>query len=217
MTRNKKFLIGGLSIAAIAAGAVAASAHRGGWEGHGHGGSHKGHGLMGAVCSGDAAEMADHMLVRLEYKVKPTDAQKGAFEDLKAAARTAAAKAKAACPPAPVQAAEGATPAPRVHKSPIERLGMMETRLQAELDAVRTVRPAAEKFFASLSDEQKAALTAHEDGRGGWGHKGGGREGGMGREDGGREHGHRGWDRHGGRDRDNDGQPAPEGMAPAKP
>lgn len=212
MTRNKKFLIGGLSIAAIAAGAVAASAHRGGF-GH-HGGGHMG--LMGAVCKGNAAEMADHMLVRLEYKVKPTEAQKGAFEDLKAAARTAAAKAKAACPPAPVQAAQGTPPAPRVQKSPIERLGMMEARLQAELDAVRTVRPAAEKFFASLSDEQKKALSEHEGGRGGWGRHGDG-ERGMGRDEGGRERGHHGGGRHNGGDGANDGGPAPDSKAPAKP
>ena len=162
MTRNRKFLIGGLSVAAIAAGAVAASAHRG-WEHGGHTG-HMGHGLMGAVCHGNAAEMADHMLIRLEYKVKPTDAQRPAFEQLKAAAHAAAAKAKAACPPEPVQAAEGT--APPAGKLPTERLAMMEARLSAELDAIRTVRPAAETFVASLSDEQKKALTEHEHGGG---------------------------------------------------
>lgn len=203
MTRNRKFLIGGLSVAVIAAGAAAASAHRGGWE---HGG-HMGHGLMRAVCQGDAAEMADHMLVRLEYKVKPTDAQKPAFEELKSAARAAAAKAKMACPAEPVRAAEG-TPPP-AGKLPTERLAMLEARLTAELDAIRTVRPAAEKFVASLSDEQKKALTEHEHG-GGWGHHGDGEQGGMGRE--GHEHGHHGHGGHGG-DGEQDGAP----KAPGKP
>ena len=67
---------------------------------------------MGAVCSGNGAEMADHILVSIEYKVKPTDAQKPAFEELKSAARAAAAKAKTACPPERVKSAEG-TPSTR--------------------------------------------------------------------------------------------------------
>jgi len=185
MTRNKKFLAGGFALAALAVGGVAASAHRGGF-GH-HGGGPMGHGLMGAVCKGNGAEMADHMLVNLEYKVKPTDAQKPAFEELKSAARSAAAKAKSACPPEPVKAAEGATPP--VRKSPIERLGMMEARLSAELDAVRTVRPAAEKFYASLSEDQKKALTEHEHGHGKWAERGGEGDG-----DSGRGHHRRGWE-----------------------
>ena len=36
-----------------------------------------------------------------------------------------------------------------------------KARLEASLDAIKTVRPAAEKFYASLSDEQKVALTEH--------------------------------------------------------
>ena len=35
--------------------------------------------------------------------------------------------------------------------------------LEASLDAIKTVRPAAEKFYASLSDEQKSALVEHRD------------------------------------------------------
>lgn len=197
MTRNKKIIIGGLVLAALTAGGIAASAARGGW---GHGGGHGMRGgmmggMMGAVCRGDAAEMADLMLVRLEYKVKPTDGQKPAFEELKAAAKSAAVKAKAGCPAAPVQAADGARPAP---KPPTERLAMMEVALAAQLDAVRTVRPAAEKFYATLSDEQKKTFTEHrgrgmggwergEDGeRGGRGHHGRGmHRGGMDSQDGG--------------------------------
>lgn len=175
MTRNKKILIGGIALAAIAAGGIAASAARGGFGHHGGRMGGMGGGMMGAVCKGNAAEMADHMLIRLEYKVKPTDAQKPAFEELKAAAKAAAAKAAAGCPPAPVQAADGSRPAP---KPPTERLAAMEKALSAQLDAVRTVRPAAEKFYASLSDEQKKAFAERERGMGGM-HRGDGEGHGM--------------------------------------
>ena len=180
MTRNKKILFGGIALAAVAAGGLAASAARGGFGHHGGRMGGMGGGMMGAVCKGNAAEMADHMLIRLEYKVKPTDAQKPAFDELKAAAKAAAAKAKAGCPPAPVQAADGTRPPP---KPPTERLAAMEAALAAQLDAVRTVRPAAEKFYASLTDEQKKAFAEREHGMGGM-HRGDG-DG----ERGGRHHG----------------------------
>jgi len=35
---------------------------------------------------------------------------------------------------------------------------MAEKRLEAALDAVRTVRPAADKLYAALTDEQKAEV-----------------------------------------------------------
>jgi hypothetical protein len=163
MTRNRKLLIGGLAIAIVGAGAIAASAHRGGGGFGGHHGGGMGPMGFGAVCKGNGAEMADHMLIGLEYKVKPTDAQKPAFEELKAAAKAAAAKAAAGCPPKTERSADGARPAP---KAPTERLAMMEAGLTAQLDAIRTVRPAADKFYATLSDDQKKTLT--ERGRGGW-------------------------------------------------
>lgn len=203
MTRNKKLLIGGLALVAVTAGGLAASAHRGGW-GHG-GGMGKMGGMMGAVCSGNAAEMADHMLVGLEYKVKPTDAQKPAFEDLKAAAKAAAAKAQAGCPAKPVVAADGTRPAP---KSPTERLAMMEAGLAAQLDAIRTVRPAADKFYATLSDDQKKAFTVGGHGQGDWKHRDGEQRGEMGSDRGG-HHGHHGQGGERGGERGGDATPAP--------
>lgn len=207
MTRNKKFFIGGIALAAIAAGGIAASAARGGFGHHGGRMGGMGGGMMGAVCKGDAAEMADHMLVRIEHKVKPTDAQKPAFDELKAAAKAAAAKAKAGCPAARVQAADGTRPAP---KSPTERLAVMETALAAQLDAVRTVRPAAEKFYASLTEEQKKAFSVRERGMGGM-HRGGGDGEGRGMH-GGRGHG--GW--RGDRGGDGAGDMTPPAAAPDK-
>jgi hypothetical protein len=174
MTRTRKLLIGGLAVAVLGAGAFAASAHRGEWGRHG-GGHHGGFGggrmgmmgpMMGAVCSGNAAEATDLMFVKLAYKVNPTDAQKPAFEELKSAAKAAAVKAKAGCPAEPAKSADGTQP-PR--KSAPERLAMLEAGLSAQLDAVKTVRPVAEKFYATLSDDQKKALDAGGRGGRGWG------------------------------------------------
>lgn len=203
MTRNRKILISGLALAAVGAGGLAASAHRGGMGPMGHHG--RGMGMMGAVCSGKAAEMADHMLVGLEHKVKPTEAQKPAFEDLKTAARAAAAKAQAGCPKKTEQTADGAKPAP---KAPTERLAMMEVGLAAQLDAIRTVRPAAEKFYATLSVDQKKQLTERERGfgHGGWKH----------REDGSDRGEHRGWGRRGGEGGGQGPDNAPDAPAPDK-
>src|SRR5437879_13801963 len=44
--------------------------------------------------------------------------------------------------------------------TPAGRLAAMESRLQVMLAAVQTVRPALERFYQSLSDEQKARFNA---------------------------------------------------------
>ena len=166
MTRNRKFIVAGVALVAMGLAAAGAFAERGGPWGH-HGWDHHGGlmgpmafgGPMGGFCRGDGTEMADHFLVHIEHKVKPTDAQKAAYEELKSATRAAAEKMKAGCPQ--VASADvpkdGAKPA----QSPIEQLDRAQARLEASLDAIKTVRPAAEKFYTSLSDEQKAALTEH--------------------------------------------------------
>ncbi|HXW49043.1 MAG TPA: Spy/CpxP family protein refolding chaperone, partial [Xanthobacteraceae bacterium] len=43
-----------------------------------------------------------------------------------------------------------------VPQSPQARLDTVEARLSAMSDAIKSVRPDLEKFYASLSDEQKA-------------------------------------------------------------
>lgn len=169
MTRNRKLLLAGVTVVAIGLAGAGAFAARGGDWGHGwggHGWRHHGGGMgMGAgafgfggpggrLCRGNGEEMAEHIMVRLEYKVKPTDAQKAPFEELKTAAKTAAQKMQAACPEDSKSADDG----PRPRLSPIERLDRAQTRLEAQLDAIKTVRPAAEKFYASLSDDQKEKL-----------------------------------------------------------
>jgi hypothetical protein len=172
MTRNGRYIFAGVAAATIGLAAAGALAERGGgWGPHGgfrHGGSMGFMGFggpgFGRFCRGDSGEMADHILIHIEHKVKPTDAQKGAFEDLKTATKAAAEKMRAGCPQD--QPGEAAEEGPRQRLTPIQRLDRVQARLEATLDAIKTVRPAAEKFYASLSDDQKAKLTER---RGPWG------------------------------------------------
>lgn len=191
MTRNRKMLLGGAALAVVglgAAGAVARQGHHG-WGHHGggmHGGFFgPGFGHMGKVCrDGRAAEMVDHMAVRIEHRAKPTEAQRGAFDELKTAMKSAAEKLQAGCP-AQAKAEPGKDSSPPPRPSPVERLANAEQMTAATLEAIKTVRPAAEKFYAQLSDEQKASLTPERKGRGWWRHRDrgpdGGRERGPGR------------------------------------
>jgi hypothetical protein len=80
----------------------------------------------------------------IEKKVGLNDDQKALLGDVRKAASDAAATFKASCPS---QAAFPLTPP--------GRLAAMTARLQGTLDAVKVVRPALDKFYASLSDEQK--------------------------------------------------------------
>lgn len=175
MTRKGKLILAGVAVATVGLAAAGAMAERGHfWDGH-KGGRHMGHGggagLMGLgfggpygrVCRGDTAEFADHVLVRIEHRVKPTDAQKAAFEDFKTATHTAAQKLREGCPQKPDNAAGKDEPQTR---TPIDRLAQTQANLEASLAALKEFRPAAERFYASLSDEQKAKL---EPRRGNWG------------------------------------------------
>jgi hypothetical protein len=85
----------------------------------------------------------------IERKVGLNDEQKQLLGDVRKAAADAAASFKASCPP------ENAFP-----MTPPGRLAAMTARLDATLGAVQTVRPALEKFYGSLSDEQKERFNA---------------------------------------------------------
>jgi hypothetical protein len=80
----------------------------------------------------------------IEGKVGLNGEQKQLLGDVRRAAEDAAAAFKASCP------AGDAFPL-----TPPGRLQAMAARLDATLHAVETVKPALEKFYASLSDEQK--------------------------------------------------------------
>jgi len=79
--------------------------------------------------------------------VRPTAEQRALLDDLKAAAARAADVFKQSC-------------SETFALTPPGRLQAMTNRVRATLEAVRTVRPALEKFYASLSDEQQARFNA---------------------------------------------------------
>jgi hypothetical protein len=79
---------------------------------------------------------------RIEQVVQPTAQQQSAFNDLKKAAQNASDQLQSSCPTA-------------VPKSPVARVDTVET-LTAMTNAIKSVRPDLNNFYASLSDEQKA-------------------------------------------------------------
>src|SRR6266540_2083387 len=87
------------------------------------------------LCQDRLTRVAQWRLERIARLVRPTDDQRAAFEELKAASAKAVEIMRAACP--------------------TERMAMAEKWLEARLQAVKTVRPALESFYKLLSDEQK--------------------------------------------------------------
>ena len=85
---------------------------------------------------------AEHIASSIEL----TDAQKEELEKLKAASARASDGLKASCPAAVPDTLDG-------------RLDAAQQRVTALITAVDTVRPAVRDFYASLTDEQKAALS----------------------------------------------------------
>jgi LTXXQ motif family protein len=99
------------------------------------------------VCSDDAAQLTDWPIERISEIVQPTAAQRPALDELRAANAKAIDMLKSGCPK-------------DLPSIPTGRLAAMESRLQVMLAAVQTVRPALERFYQSLSDEQKARFNA---------------------------------------------------------
>ena len=100
-------------------------------------------GNMAAACSQRGGSFVDLPVQRIEQVVQPTAQQQSAFNDLKQAAQKASDQLQSSCPTT-------------VPKSPVARVDTVETRLTAMADAIKSVRPDLQNFYASLSDEQKA-------------------------------------------------------------
>jgi hypothetical protein len=86
-------------------------------------------------------------IASIEQAVQPTPEQRALLDELKSAAAKAADAFKESC---------GGSYA----MTPPGRLRAMTNRISATLEAVRIVRPALEKFYNSLSDEQQARFNA---------------------------------------------------------
>lgn len=128
-----------------------------------------------AACQARLARMAQARLESIERLVRPTDAQRAAFDELKAAAMKALEIARAGCPS-------------ERPLTPPARMAAAEQAMEARLQALKTVRPALEAFYKTLSDEQKIRWIAggrdqsvgDEGGRGGSGRWGENRRDGAG-------------------------------------
>jgi hypothetical protein len=99
------------------------------------------------ICSDNAADLTNWPIARISEIVQPTDAQRPTLEDFRAASARSVDILKAGCPK-------------DLPSTPVGRLAAMDSRLQVMLQAVETVRPALDRFYQSLDDEQKARFNA---------------------------------------------------------
>jgi hypothetical protein len=99
------------------------------------------------ICSSQAAGVTDFSIQRIAQQVNPDQKQQALLDDLKSVSTEAVRVLQAACPT-------------ELPSTPTGRLAAMRTRVDAMFRAVQTVRPALEKFYASLSDEQRERFNA---------------------------------------------------------
>ena len=157
-----KFRIVVITSAALGLAALLATATA---QPYGPGSAMMGRGMMGSwmmggrgaggMCNPATAGFAGWRADRVAELIKPTDAQRPKFEEFKAASIKSAEAMRDAC-----QA--------DVPETIIGRTEAMEKRMDAMLQAIRTVRPALEALYATLSDEQKARVDANSHRRRFW-------------------------------------------------
>ncbi len=99
---------------------------------------------LGEMCS-EQAEFTNVPADLVASTTQLNEAQKQELEKLKTISAKASADLKASCPSTVPDSIQG-------------RLEAAQTRIAALSHAIDTVRPAAHDFYASLTDEQKAAL-----------------------------------------------------------
>lgn len=110
---------------------------------------------MGGICNPRAAGLAEWRMDRIARLINPNEGQRKALDDLRAASTKAAQTIVSACP------REFPASAPA-------RMELMEKRLEAMLAAIKTVRPAFDAFYATLSDEQKSRINSRGPRHWGW-------------------------------------------------
>lgn len=151
---------------------AAAQPGPGGPRGPGRGGEGWGPGMMmgpgmmgpgsmwgGGMCSPRAAGLAEWRMSRIEERIRLTNEQRPKLNALREASAKAADIISAACPS-------------EVPRSPVARMELMEKRLNAMVEAVKTVRPAFEEFYNSLTSEQKERFSSAGPRAWGWRHWG---------------------------------------------
>jgi hypothetical protein len=100
-------------------------------------------------CGPGPAGLGSWSADRIEETLSLNEQQRTKFNGLKTASQRAIQYLNESCPKTDPAAPTG-------------RLETMERRLSAMLEAVRTVQPALDDFYAALTDEQKARLAAIE-------------------------------------------------------
>ena len=110
---------------------------------------------MERSCDPRASGFSGWRISRFERALELTDDQKAKFEDLKTASGKALDTMVSACSTKPTL-------------TPTGQLELMEKRLTAQLEAVKTLRAAFDPFYATLTDEQKARLSASRGGAWRW-------------------------------------------------
>jgi hypothetical protein len=98
------------------------------------------------IC-GPQSGVPNFQIDRVESVVRPDAEQQGGLDALRDAANKAAGLVTASCPS-------------QVPLTPPGRFDVVRDRLQAMLNAIETVRPPLQRFYASLSSAQKARFDA---------------------------------------------------------
>ena len=104
-------------------------------------------GRYSEYCGADSRDVAGVPVDEIQQALNPTDEQRAALDELGNASVQAAQLVKSSCPT-------------DVSLTPIGRVDAMQQRVQAMISAVKVVRPALEKFYNMLTDEQKARFNA---------------------------------------------------------
>jgi LTXXQ motif family protein len=95
------------------------------------------------ACVGQKPGLTDLPIERIEDVLRPTEAQTAVLERLSKATDNAVTILQGACPD-------------NIPQTPVGRLDAIEKRLDAMIQAAKTVQPALQEFYASLTDEQKS-------------------------------------------------------------
>jgi hypothetical protein len=104
---------------------------------------------MAQICTGETAGLTDWPIERIAETVNPDDTQRTVLNELGDATNRALKVLQSACPD-------------ELPSTPAGRMAAMRQRLEAMREAVQIVRPALEKFYNALNDEQKARFNALE-------------------------------------------------------
>jgi LTXXQ motif family protein len=104
-------------------------------------------GGVAQICSGGGATLIDWPVEQITQVVEPNDQQRGLLDELRTTTTNAVEAMRSACPT-------------ELPDTPTGRLAAMRARIEAMLKAVTLVRPALDRFYNSLSDEQKSRFNA---------------------------------------------------------